>query len=150
MNAVGKKRNNGGSNSGGVLAVKNFWSKRINTTGMYISDGSGMSRMNAVSAYHLTSILRYMKKSKNYKSFYTSLPIAGESGTMSNIGKKTYASGRLRAKSGTMTRVKSYAGYVKSKSGKNLAFAIIVNNYNCYNSTMTKKLEKIMVAISNH
>ncbi|MFT6151648.1 MAG: D-alanyl-D-alanine carboxypeptidase/D-alanyl-D-alanine-endopeptidase (penicillin-binding protein 4) [Flavobacteriales bacterium] len=150
LNAVGKKINNAGSNSGGTLAVKIFWSKRINTTGMYISDGSGMSRMNAVSAYHLTSILRYMKKSKNYKSFYTSLPIAGKSGTMTRIGRKTYASGRLRAKSGTMTRVKSYAGYVKSKSGKNLAFAIIVNNYNCYNSTMTKKLEKIMVAIANH
>ena len=69
---------------------------------------------------------------------------------MNRIGRKTYASGRLRAKSGTMTRVKSYAGYVKSKSGKNLAFAIIVNNYNCYNSIMTKKLEKIMVAIANH
>ena len=150
LNAIGKKRNKEGSNYIGAMSVKSFWSKRINTAGLYVSDGSGMSRMNAVSAYHLTSILRYMKKSKNYKSFYTSLPIAGKSGTMSRIGRKTYASGRLRAKSGTMTRVKSYAGYVKSKSGKNLAFAVIVNNYNCYTSTMTKKLEKIMVAIANH
>lgn len=150
LNQIGKKRSNEGSNYAGAMAVKSFWSKHINTSGMYISDGSGMSRMNAISAYHLTSILRYMKKSKNYKSFYTSLPIAGKSGTMSRIGRKTYASGRLRAKSGTMTRVKSYAGYVKSKSGKNLAFAIIVNNYNCYTSTMTKKLEKIMVAVANH
>lgn len=150
LNEIGKKRNKEGSNYIGAIAIKSFWSKRINTAGMYVSDGSGMSRMNAVSAYHLTSILRYMKKSKNYKSFYTSLPIAGKSGTMKHIGRKTYASGRLRAKSGTMTRVKSYAGYVKSKSGKNLAFAIIVNNYNCYTSTMTKKLEKIMVAIANH
>ncbi|MEN8929127.1 MAG: D-alanyl-D-alanine carboxypeptidase/D-alanyl-D-alanine-endopeptidase, partial [Flavobacteriales bacterium] len=150
LNAVGKKRSNEGSNYVGAMAVKSFWSKKINTAGMYVSDGSGMSRMNAVSAYHLTSILRYMKRSKNYKSFYSSLPIAGKSGTMKRIGRKTYASGRLRAKSGTMTRVKSYAGYVKCKSGKNLAFAVIVNNYNCYTSTMTKKLEKIMVAIANH
>ena len=150
LNAVGKKRSGTGSNYAGALAVKSFWTKRINTAGMYVSDGSGMSRMNAVSSYHLTSILRYMKKSKNYKSFYSSLPIAGKSGTMSRIGRKTYASGRLRAKSGTMTRVKSYAGYVKSKSGKNLAFAVIVNNYNCYTSTMTKKLEKIMVAVANY
>jgi len=56
----------------------------------------------------------------------------------------------LRAKSGTMTRVKSYAGYVTSKSRKNLAFAIIVNNYNCSTSTMTKKLEQIMVEIANY
>lgn len=150
LNEMGVKQYGDGSNYSGSLAVKNFWSRRIDAKGMYVSDGSGMSRMNAISAYHLTSILRYMKKSKNYKSFYSSLPIAGKSGTMRRIGRKTYASGRLRAKSGTMTRVKSYAGYVKSKSGKNLAFAVIVNNYNCYTSTMTKKLEKIMVSIANY
>ena len=150
LNEMGMNRYNDGSNYSGALAVKNFWSSKINAKGMYVSDGSGMSRMNAISAFHLTSILRYMKKSKNYKSFYSSLPIAGKSGTMSRIGRKTYAAGRLRAKSGTMTRVKSYAGYVKSKSGKNLAFAIIANNYNCYTSTMTKKMEKIMVAIANY
>jgi len=150
LNSMGVKQYGDGSNYSGSMAVKSFWNSRINTKGMYVNDGSGMSRMNAISAYHLTSILRYMKRSKNYKSFYTSLPIAGKSGTMRRIGRKTYASGRLRAKSGTMTRVKSYAGYVKSKSGKNLAFAVIVNNYNCYTSTMTKKLEKIMVSIANY
>ena len=150
LNSMGVKQYNDGSNYSGSLAVKNFWSSRIDTKGMYVSDGSGMSRMNGISAFHLTSILRYMKKSKNYQSFYSSLPIAGKSGTIKRIGKKTYAEGRLRAKSGTMTRVKSYAGYVKSRSGKNLAFAIIVNNYNCYTSTMTKKLEKIMVSIANY
>lgn len=150
LNEMGRKAYKDGSNYSGALAIKNFWNKRIDARGMYVSDGSGMSRMNAISAFHLTSILRYMKKSKNYKSFYSSLPIAGKSGTMRKIGRKTYASGRLRAKSGTMTRVKSYAGYVRSKSGKNLAFAIIANNYNCYTSTMTKKLEKLMVEIANY
>ncbi len=150
LNEMGVKQYGDGSNYSGAMAVKRFWNSRIDAKGMYVNDGSGMSRMNAISAHHLTSILRYMKRSKNYKSFYSSLPIAGKSGTMRRIGRKTYASGRLRAKSGTMTRVKSYAGYVKSKSGKNLAFAVIVNNYNCYTSTMTKKLEKIMVSIANY
>jgi len=150
LNQMAVSKSNEGSNFSGSIAVKSFWNKRINAKGMYVSDGSGMSRMNAISAFHLTSILRYIKKSKSYKSFYSSLPLAGKTGTMKRIGRKTYAQGRLRAKSGTMTRVKSYAGYVKSKSGKNLAFAIIVNNYNCYTSTMTKKLERIMVAIANY
>lgn len=150
LNEMGKKEYNEGNNYSGSRAVKSFWSKHIDTDGMYVSDGSGMSRMNAISAYHLTSILDYMVTSKNYKSFYSSLPIAGKSGTMYRIGRNTYAEGRLRAKSGTMTRVKSYAGYVTSKSGKNLAFALIVNNYTCYNSVVTKKLEKLMVAIANH
>jgi D-alanyl-D-alanine carboxypeptidase/D-alanyl-D-alanine-endopeptidase (penicillin-binding protein 4) len=150
LNQVGLKNSKQGGNYSGKIAVKAFWNKKIEATGMHVSDGSGMSRMNAISAFHLTEILQHMKKSKNYKSFYSSLPLAGKTGTMKRIGRKTYAEGRLRAKSGTMTRVKSYAGYVKSKSGKNLAFAIIVNNYNCYTSTMTKKLEKIMVSISEY
>ena len=150
LNEMGADAFNEGSNYTGSMAVSNFWNSRIDTKGMHVSDGSGMSRMNAISASHLTAILDYMASSKNYQSFYTSLPIAGKSGTMSRIGRNTYAAGRLRAKSGTMTRVKSYAGYVKSKSGKNLAFAIIVNNYNCYTSTMTKQLEKIMVEIANY
>lgn len=150
LNEMGVNTYQDGSNYSGSLAVTNFWNSRIDAKGMHVSDGSGMSRMNAVSASHLTSILNYMAASKNYQSFYTSLPIAGKSGTMRRIGRNTYAAGRLRAKSGTMTRVKSYAGYVTSKSGKNLAFAIIVNNYNCYTSTMTKQLEKIMVEIANY
>lgn len=150
LNEMGVAIFNDGSNYSGGMAVQNFWNSRIDSKGMYVSDGSGMSRMNAISARHLTSILDYMASSKNYSSFYSSLPIAGKSGTMSRIGRNTYAAGRLRAKSGTMTRVKSYAGYVTSKSGKNLAFAIIVNNYNCYTSTITKKLEQIMVEIANY
>ena len=150
LNEMGVDSYKDGSNYSGSLAVSNFWRNRIDSKGMYVSDGSGMSRTNAISAYHLTGILNYMASSKNYQSFYSSLPIAGKSGTMKNLGRNTYAAGRLRAKSGTMTRVKSYAGYVTSKSGKNLAFAIIVNNYNCSNSTMTKKLEQIMVEIANY
>ncbi len=150
LNEMGVDSYKDGSNYSGSLALTNFWRNRIDSKGMYISDGSGMSRMNAISAHHLTGVLDYMASSKNYQSFYTSLPIAGKSGTMKNIGRNTYAAGRLRAKSGTMTRVKSYAGYVTSKSGKNLAFAIIVNNYTCYTSTMTRQLEKIMVEISNY
>jgi D-alanyl-D-alanine carboxypeptidase/D-alanyl-D-alanine-endopeptidase (penicillin-binding protein 4) len=49
-----------------------------------------------------------------------------------------------------MTRIKSYAGYVKSASGKNLCFAIIVNNHTCSGVQIKKKLEKIMVSLGNY
>ena len=147
---VGLKRVRDGSNYGGSVALSNFWKKHMNTSGLYISDGSGLSRQNAVSASHFIGLLKYMKKSKYYNSFYTSLPIAGRSGTLSSIGRGTAAANNVRAKSGTMTRVKSYAGYAKTKSGKEVAFAMVINNYNCYTSTVTKKLEKLMVAIANY
>lgn len=146
---VGLQKVRDGSNYGGSVALDNFWKKHMNITGLYISDGSGLSRQNAVSASHFIGLLKYMKKSKYYQSFYTSLPIAGRSGTLSKIGRGTAAENNVRAKSGTMTRVKSYAGYAKTKSGKEVAFAMVINNYNCYTSTVTKKLEKLMVEIAN-
>lgn len=149
LNQVGVRRYGDGSNYSGALAVENYWKSKIGA-GMYVADGSGLSRHNAVSAYHLTEILQYMRKSKYSKSFYSSLPIAGKSGTMRSIGKGTAAAGNIRAKSGTMSRVKSYAGYCTTKSGKKVAFAMIINNFNCYSSTVKKKLEKLMVAIANY
>jgi D-alanyl-D-alanine carboxypeptidase/D-alanyl-D-alanine-endopeptidase (penicillin-binding protein 4) len=43
-----------------------------------------------------------------------------------------------------MRRIKSYAGYVETGSGKKIAFALIVNNYSCSNNAIMKKMEAIM------
>jgi serine-type D-Ala-D-Ala carboxypeptidase/endopeptidase (penicillin-binding protein 4) len=134
-----------------TLAVEKFWrSKGVEMSGFYMNDGSGLSRANAISAQHLTEILLHMRKSKYWGSFESSLPVAGKSGTLKNIGKGTKIQGNLKAKSGTMTRVKSYAGYVKCASGEQLAFTIIVNNFNCSTAEMAKKIERLMVAIGNY
>ena len=116
--------------------------------GFYISDGSGLSRFNGLSAKHLVEILNYMYKSEHKKIFMQSLPVAGKSGTLRFFGKGTVAQGKIRAKSGTMTRVKSYAGYVTTKNKSNIGFAIIVNNYNCTSSQMKKKIEGIMIKMA--
>lgn len=149
---IGVKRYKNGGVYSSTLAVTKYWkNKGLLSTGFYMNDGSGLSRSNAVSAQHLVSILTYMKKRSKYgKTFYSSLPTAGKTGTLKSIGRKTKIQGNLRAKSGTMTRIKSYAGYVKSASGKNLCFAIIVNNHTCSGLQIKKKLEKIMVSLGNY
>ena len=96
----------------------------------------------------MVGILKYMYTSKNSKHFIESLAVAGKSGTMRNVGKGTAAQGKIKAKSGYMTRVRSYSGYVTTKNNKNIAFALIVNNYNCTPYQMKKKMEKIMVKLA--
>lgn len=150
MNQIGYVKYGNGTVGSGTAAVTNFWAaKGIDTKGMYVTDGSGLSRFDAVSAKHLVDILLYMQKSKNASTFEKSLPVAGKSGTLSHLCKGTKAQGNLTAKSGTMQRVKSYAGYVTTKSGKKLAFTMIVNNFNCTTRQMEKKLEKLMVAMAD-
>ncbi|TXB63667.1 D-alanyl-D-alanine carboxypeptidase/D-alanyl-D-alanine-endopeptidase [Vicingus serpentipes] len=149
LNQIGLKVYKSGDPESGTTAITNFWKgKGINVEGLYLNDGSGLSRFNAISAMHLVSILEYMKKSENYNEFYNSLPIAGRSGTIKSIGKKTFAENNLRAKSGYMTRARSYAGYVTTKSKRELAFALIVNNYNCTPYEMKKKMESLMIKLS--
>ncbi len=148
---IGLVKYGNASTASGCAAITEHWKKRgIDTEGLYMNDGSGLSRHDAISAHHLTDIMVYMSKSKNASTFESTLPVAGKSGTLSNIGKKSVITGNLKAKSGTMQRVKSYSGYVKSKSGKKLAFAMIVNNFNCPVKSIVTKLETLMVAMANY
>lgn len=147
---VGLVKYGSATTSSGCGAITEHWKKKgIDTDGLYMFDGCGLSRHDAISARHLTDIMVYMSKSKNATTWENTLPVAGKSGTLSNVGKKTNIAGNLKAKSGTMQRVKSYSGYVKTRSGKKLAFTMIVNNFNCSTKTVVNKLEKLMLAMAN-
>lgn len=130
--------------------IQDFWQEKgINTTGFYLNDGSGLSRHNVLTSKQLAELLVYMKtEGKYFESFENSLAIAGKTGTLKSLCKGTYAANNLKGKSGYMSRVRSYAGYVKTKSGKELAFALVLNNYTCTAYQAKKKLEKLMVQIS--
>jgi len=151
LRAVAKKKYKDGSNFSGTVGVQKYWkSKGVNISGLYVNDGSGLSRHNAISAEHMVGVLKVMNTSKYAKSFKSSLPVAGKTGTLKSMCKGTSAQGNLKAKSGTMSRIKSYAGYVTTKSGRHLAFAMIVNNHTCTHSVLEKKLEKMMVSMSSY
>lgn len=145
---VGYSKNGDGSTDNALNQMDKFWNPKITTSGLYLKDGSGLSRSNAISPEHFCALLKYMHESKNAKAFKATLAIAGETGTLSDVCKGQAAQGKIKAKSGTMSRIKSYAGYAETKSGKELAFSVIVNNYNCSNSALISKIEKLMNAMA--
>lgn len=59
----------------------------------------------------MTDILKAMYSEKSFKTFYESIPVVGESGTVAHLGKKSKAVGNVRAKSGSIEGVRAYAGY---------------------------------------
>ena len=132
-------------------AIKSYWQKKgVNTLGLEMADGSGLSRANAISSKHLAMLLKHMSASKNAETFKKSLSIAGKTGTLRGLGRNTALAGNLIGKSGSMNRVRSYAGYVTSASGDPLVFAIIVNNYTCTGYQMKKRIEKLMLAMATY
>ena len=132
-----------------IKTIRDFWqAKGLPVAQLFQCDGSGLSPTNGVSAEFFVALLDYMRnKSKNYAAFYESLSVAGESGTLESLLRKTALKGKVYAKSGTLTRVKAYAGYVNYKD-KSLIFAIIVNNYNGSQNNVIKLVEDFLIEIT--
>ncbi|MFP5470776.1 MAG: D-alanyl-D-alanine carboxypeptidase/D-alanyl-D-alanine-endopeptidase [Bacteroidia bacterium] len=143
------RKSGSGSFSDGAKYITKYWEKQgVDVSFLFIEDGSGLSRHSALSPNTMIRILELMYLSENKEAFQNSLPVAGKSGTLINMLKDTHAENNLKAKSGSMTRVRTYAGYVKSKSGRNLAFVIMVNNYSNFSLEIRKDLEKFMQLVS--
>jgi len=68
----------------------------------------------------------------------------GKQGTLEKYFKDQVFESRLRAKSGSLTRIRSYAGYINILSGKLLAFSIIINNYSGPSQKIITGIEEIL------
>jgi len=138
-----------GTTENGIETVEKYWESRgINISGLHMVDGSGLSRANTLTTKIQAEILTLIyNDSLMYDAFNNSLPIAGKNGSMTSLCKGTFAENNLRAKTGYINRARGYCGYVKTKSGKNLAFSILFNNYDCSPKEMKLKIEKFLVAL---
>lgn len=149
---IGHKKSKSGTTTAGTKAIAAYWSgKGVKVDGLHMKDGSGLSRYNGITARQLASMLQANTQASYFDAFYNSLPIAGlasDPGSLRSMCKGTPAANNLRAKSGYISRVRSYAGYVDSKSGKRMCFAMVANNYTCSNRYMRNLFEDLMNALA--
>lgn len=131
LRAVAVYRGYPGTAFNGIAAIRGYWTGRgLRWSGVHVLDGSGLSPANAVPAHFLAHLLRAAYNDASIRdAFYRSLPVAGRTGTMRGALLKTPAEGRLRAKTGSLERVRSYTGYIPTPDGKLLSFSILVQNY---------------------
>ncbi|CAN5640127.1 D-alanyl-D-alanine carboxypeptidase/D-alanyl-D-alanine-endopeptidase [soil metagenome] len=103
----------------------------LNPAWLSLVDGSGLSRLNRVTPRATIHLLDFMSRGGLWESFSATLPEAAAPGalrhSLRNRLGQTPAARNLRAKTGTINRVSSLAGYVTSASGERIAFAIYVN-----------------------
>ena len=128
---VGKEIGGEGSWTKGAEVMKNFLaSMAVDTSKIAIADGSGLSRMDLISAGQVTNLLESMyRQPKLFTPFYESLPVMGVDGTLEKRLKSTAAEGNVRAKTGFLTGVRSISGYLTTRDGELIAFSIIGNNF---------------------
>ena len=112
-------------------------------------DGSGLSRYDYVTADALVTILTHIDRDERLRGpFVTSLPIAGRDGSLTNRMKGTAAEGNARAKTGSMSNVRTLSGYVTSASGEPLVFSILANNFEVPPDTINRTTDAIIVRLA--
>jgi D-alanyl-D-alanine carboxypeptidase/D-alanyl-D-alanine-endopeptidase (penicillin-binding protein 4) len=95
-----------------------------------IWDGSGLSRRDYISPLLLVTALTRMAQDPAHKdAFISTLPIGGRDGSLEYRMKGTPAEGNVRAKTGSMSQVRSLTGYVTTADGEPLAFSVIANGF---------------------
>lgn len=95
-----------------------------------IWDGSGLSRRDYISPLLLVTALTRMAQDPAHKdAFISTLPIGGRDGSLEYRMKGTPAEGNVRAKTGSMSQVRSLTGYVTTAEGEPLAFSVIANGF---------------------
>ncbi|EKB56917.1 D-alanyl-D-alanine carboxypeptidase/D-alanyl-D-alanine endopeptidase [Bergeyella zoohelcum] len=115
----------------------------FDSTDFVYMDGSGLSRAHRVTSLAQAKFLASRMNTKYYPTFFDSLPIAGQTGTLKRSFKGP-GYGQIYAKTGTLNRVKTLAGYVKTNSGKTLVFSLLLNNYSGSVDQAKNRMEKIL------
>jgi D-alanyl-D-alanine carboxypeptidase/D-alanyl-D-alanine-endopeptidase (penicillin-binding protein 4) len=134
-----------GSYDRGIRALTDCWRVRgLDVTPLVMYDGNGLAIADKLSAAFVVSLLVYMSHSDNAETYLNSLPLAGREGTVKNFLKGTHLEGAVRLKSGSMTAVRCYAGYVRYQ-GRRYALAVLVNNYTCPAATIVRALEQLIL-----
>lgn len=130
--------------TGRAIVNKHLTKRTFDFDGFHFADGSGLSRSNVVTPISQVKFLSALMEEKHFDAYFKSLPIAGQTGTLKSMFINSESNGQVFAKTGTLNKVKTLAGYVKTKSGKLLTFSLLINNYNGSVAQVKQKMETIL------
>lgn len=144
LKQIAVEKNHLGNRNDAIAIEKEFWEdKGLNMNSVFIEDGSGLSHFNAVAPAFFTNFLKRMASNN---AFVESLPVAGE-GTFKQFDIKRFPGKTLQAKSGSMTRVRCYSGYLTTDNGNRLIFSFMFNHFDGSHSTLIKKIEQLFIVL---
>jgi serine-type D-Ala-D-Ala carboxypeptidase/endopeptidase (penicillin-binding protein 4) len=91
-------------------------------------DGSGLSPYNRVSPQGVVSFLNWTARQTWGEQFRATLPVGGQTGSLSRRFRGTPLDGRIFAKTGTVQGVNALSGFLVAASGETLVFSVIAND----------------------
>jgi D-alanyl-D-alanine carboxypeptidase/D-alanyl-D-alanine-endopeptidase (penicillin-binding protein 4) len=125
MKLLGARLGNAGTTASGAAVVEAF--AREHGSAVQAVDGSGLTRSNRASPRQVIDLLLAMRDDPAGDEFIQDLALTGKEGTVDDRMRGTAAYGRCRTKTGTITGVSNLSGYCFNKSGRIMAFSILMN-----------------------
>ncbi|GMQ81195.1 MAG: D-alanyl-D-alanine carboxypeptidase/D-alanyl-D-alanine-endopeptidase [Rhodothermia bacterium] len=143
----------GSAEMGIARAMETYLAAGIDTSRLQLVDGSGLSRMNLVTAEMTSSLLGYMYRhddDSTRAAFYRSLPIGGVDGTLKSRMTSGPAFGKVHAKTGTVSNVSTISGYVQSDAGTPLSFVLMANHYTVKTAAVRDAQDRIIELLATY
>jgi D-alanyl-D-alanine carboxypeptidase/D-alanyl-D-alanine-endopeptidase (penicillin-binding protein 4) len=150
LKQLGRQFDHDGSWSGGLAVERRFLrdSAGVDTTQFALADGSGLSASNLVSPHAFTRLLRYMRTHPNYPAFAAGMPQSGQTGSLRNRFLGTPIEGRVRAKTGSISRVNTLSGYLELANGKVYSFSVQLNHHAAGGRRALNRIDEIVLALA--
>lgn len=111
-----------GSTAAGLTVIQEYLKEKYPDHTALLSDGSGLSAQNGFTCSLMMKLL-----SDHEEWLPSSMAIAGETGTLREMFTTTPVAGVMRAKTGTLSDVKSLAGYVPIEGDDSVQFVLMMN-----------------------
>ncbi|HPQ97014.1 MAG: D-alanyl-D-alanine carboxypeptidase/D-alanyl-D-alanine-endopeptidase [Thiothrix sp.] len=117
----------GTPDKGRLAVLQALQSAGIDTTGLVVDNGSGLSRAARITPAQLGTLLLAVWHEPYMPEFLSSLPLLGEDGTLVRRFRRSDLRSRARFKTGTLNKVTALAGYMLTRSGKRMVVVILHN-----------------------
>ena len=101
---------------------------------LVLENGSGLSRIERISARNLGAVLLNAWNSPVMPELMASLPVAAVDGTLRKRLKSAEVAGQAHVKTGSLSGVRSIAGYVLDARGNRSVIVFLVNHANAFNA----------------
>lgn len=142
-----------GTTRKGVKATRGLMKRSGIPSRQYrMANGSGLLGRTRIAPKALVRLLERVRTlGWLYKALRDSLPVAGRSGTLARRFAGTVAAGRVRAKTGTVSKVSCLAGYVDRRSGKPpIIFAIMHNGFTTTHAVARRVQDRMVILLARY
>ena len=104
--------------------------KRIGAPELRLENGSGLSRVERISAANMAALLQAAWRSAVMPEFMSSLPVVAADGTMRKRMRGERIAGQAHIKTGLLVDARTMAGFVLDQAGRRHVVVMFVNHPN--------------------